>query len=196
MRSIKSFGLAVVAVLALGAMTASAASAAHFVEKTGGALTELTGKATNTQVFVTKGGEVKCTKLSVSKAPISAMEVETQEATVQYESCTAFTIINATISPAEYTFHAGTTKGTGTVDIKKTITISAIGCESTVPAQSGLGKLTYVNKSGEITIEAAVTGIESSGTGTCSYEKEKSGTYTGNSSVAVAKEGGELEWKE
>ncbi|HEV7942218.1 MAG TPA: hypothetical protein VGP17_05395 [Solirubrobacteraceae bacterium] len=73
------------------------------------------------------------------------------------------------------------------VDLKKALTVEALDCVISVPAQNGLGTLTYTDSGEGLAIKPNVSGIESEGTGTtCSYSKEKSGTYTGNSFVELA----------
>src|SRR6266566_6121728 len=166
MTRIKIIGLALAAVFALSAATAASASAAHFeASESSNLLAKVVTGASGEQVFTTKAGKVVCKALKVKAGKSTAGKVETQLATISYENCTAFGL-TATISEAEYLFHAGTTPGTGTVDVEKAITIKAAGCEVKVPAQKGLGKITYKNVGGkEVELVPNVTGITSSGTG-------------------------------
>ncbi len=184
MRMIRMAGLASCAVLMLGATFASSAFAGLFDASKEG---KLKGKALSTQVFTTKAGKVECTKLSV-EGNVTKLVSETQVVTVKYESCTAFGFVAATISPAEYLFMANET-----VDLKKAVTMTAVGCEVTIPAQNGLATVKYANVGANMEIKPNVTGVESEGKGTtCTYAKEKAGTYTGNSEVEL--EGGKIEW--
>ncbi len=185
MRTIKVFGLALVAMLALVAVSAASASASLFdASKVG----KLTGKATKNQVFITKAGTVTCKAIKVTASTVEPLASETQLAVVEYEECTVFGFLEAKISPAHYLFMSN-----GTADLKAVETIEAPGCTVTVPIQSGLGTITYKDSGEGIELEPNVTGIESEGTGsTCSYAKEKAGTYKGQSKVEL--EGGKIEW--
>lgn len=184
MRKIRVFGFAFAAVLALAAVSSAAASAHMFTaSKTG----SLTGKAKGNQVFVTKGGTVTCTALKASGSVTSTL-TEEQKSEVNYESCTVFGFVGATISTAHYNFNAG-----GSVTIESPITISVIGCEVTVPAQGPLTEVGFKNSGEGIEVVGKVTGIESEGKGSsCTYSKEKAGTYTGN--AIVEETGGEISW--
>lgn len=184
MRTLKTFGVALVAIFALAAVVSASASAASFLAtKTG----KLTGEKLQTQVFKTKGGTVECTTLKVSSGEVTELMTETQLATIKYENCTAYGIVKAEISPAEYLFMAN-----GEVGIKKAITIKATGCEITVPAQT-VSSVAYKNSGEGIEIVPSVTNIESSGTGiTCTYSTEKEGTYKGTSFTEL--EGGKITW--
>ncbi len=185
MKGIRLIGLGVLAVLAL-TVTAASASAHEFIASKAGA--KLEGKALSTQVFTTAAGKVECKALNVT-AGETALKSETQKLTIQYKECKAFGL-SAEITPAEYVFNAN-----GTVNIQKAITIKAAGCTVTVPAQEKLGTITYKNSSPvkTITLEPSVTGIKSKGEGfACTYAEEAKGTYAGNSEIAAA--GDTQEW--
>ncbi|HEV7942217.1 MAG TPA: hypothetical protein VGP17_05390 [Solirubrobacteraceae bacterium] len=174
--------LVAAAALALSGVLAGTAGAEEFVaSKTG----KLTDTALETQVFKTKAGSISCTKLK-GTGTVSETTTETQTTSIQYEDCTAFGIISASISLAEYLFMAN-----GEVKILKTIEIKAPGCEITVPAQT-VSSVAYKNRGVGIEIVPSVTKIESEGKGSfCAYAKEKEGTYKGTAFTEL--EGGEIQ---
>lgn len=201
MRSIKMIGVAIVAMLALGAVTASGAYAAEeFVASKAGKLVGHQASSKGEQVFTTPHGNVTCTELTASGEVKEGELKKTSEAVkVLYKSCTAFGIAKAEISEANYTFFA---KLPATVSILvKPIIIKATGCEIEVGSgQTDGGKsgeLVYSNESGRIALETAIKNIsyevKKSTLGICGTvgEKGTTATYTGNSYLEL--EGGTLE---
>lgn len=196
MQSIKMFGLAIVAVLALGAVTATAASAEEFIaSKTG----KLKGHALTTQKFKTGGGAtVNCTEAS-SSGEVKELKSLTQEITVIYSKCTIAGTIVAEVSLADYLFMVSPTF----VKVLNIITINvpSVGCHITVEptGNEDLTAVTYKNNSGKIIEETAVTKITSTSSAKTVAEEEvcgKSsieGTYTGNNEIEL--EGGTIEVK-
>lgn len=178
MRSFKKLGI-LVAVFALCAIGAASASAGEFTaEETG----EIDGKALNTQVFTTSGGEVKCTSLDVTGS-ITEVKSLKQHATVQYTGCTAFGI-PAHVSPATYLFTSS-----GEVHVKNTITITVTipffpDCHVTVGPQS-LNTVDYANSGNNVKLTATVGGIVYTTSGSGCGAGGNSGTYEGASEVTL-----------
>jgi hypothetical protein len=189
MQRLKVTLLALVAVFAVSGVASATASAETSVfDSTAPVKSTITSKALANQVFTTSAGKVVCKKLK-TKAETGEVVFDNSEQaiTIEYEECTAFTF-PATISPARYVFHAGTSltpsSSNGTADIKEPITIKATGCTVTVPAQNGLGSIEFKTVGSKIELVPSVTGIKSSGTGfACKYAEEANGKYEGASSA-------------
>ncbi len=186
MRIKRLIGATFVAVLAMSAVAVASASAHLFDSTKAGEA--IKSEALATQVFTTAAGKVECTKLKTEKGT-TVQDSKTQEITIKYEGCKAFGL-TAKVSPANFKFHTSAGEGSedtgGTVDVLKEVTITALGCTVKVPAQNGLGTVTYktVEEGGVKHVELIpnVSGITSSGEGTaCTYEKESKGTYKGAS---------------
>lgn len=185
MRGIRYVGVALVATVALGSATAAGASAHTFTaSKTG----EIKAKQLTSQIFATAAGNIECETLTGTGA-VSALTEEVQKATVKYGGCFAFGIAT-TISPIEFEFNAN-----GTASILKQVTVKASAfCTITIPAQSKLSTVTYVNLTGgKIELEPEIDGITSTGTGdACAYGTESKGQYEGRTEVELV--GGTLTW--
>lgn len=83
----------------------------------------------------------------------------------------------------------------GTVSILKSATIKAGAfCNISIPAQSKLSSVKYINLTGgKLELEPNVAGITSTGSGAgCGYGTESNGTYAGHSEVELV--GGTLQW--
>lgn len=188
MKNIKVWGTALAVVFAFSAVAVANASAASFeASKTG----NLKGKALNTQIFTTNGGEVKCTTAATTGS-VTELVASHQKVKVQYSGCTAFTFASVSITPAEYDLHAN-----GEVDILNTITITVSPpllpkCTVTVGPQTGLKAVSYKNNSGKIIEESAVTGITYTSSGGACGSSGSNGTYSGNNEVEL--EGGTLKF--
>ena len=164
------------------AATASASEQAYFKYSATG---NLVGIQTSSQVFETsKGKTVTCTT-ATTKGTIEDLEATAFVLTVEYSGCSAFGFVSATVSKAEYEIHAD-----GEVDVLNKIKISVpLGkCEVEVEPQDGLGTLSYENKSGKIEEKTAVTGIESTSTGSLCGTSGSEGKYTGDN--LIEREGG------
>jgi hypothetical protein len=181
MRGMKALLMVVVAVCATSAMTAIAV-ASEFNSTGMGALS-VTRNAT--QSFGTNFGNVTCsTILLTAEAVLSSKD---QHATIQYDKCKAFGTITVTISPALYLFLAS-----GEVHIVKPITISGLGCNMTVKAQS-VNTIKFINTGKEIELKPEVAGIAYEGSGTACSGSATNGTYEGTSVIALA--GQTISWK-
>lgn len=180
----KSLAAACVTALALAAMAAASASASVFtVSETG----EFVGSQTSNQVYTPGSfGSVTCKKAHLTGVIVS-VSFETLEVTVNYSECTGFGF-PAEFSTAKYRLHAN-----GELDIVNTITIKvpSLGCVNTIGPQSGLKSISYTNSSGKLGVSFSVTGIVSSGSGTCAGGNN--GTLTGSFLVERVG-GGTLAW--
>ncbi len=156
-RNFKVMGLVVVAVLAMSAVVASAASASNFTaSKYPTAATAASEKGNDD--FKTEAGSVEC-KASFA---VDALEGPSETATVTptYSECQAFGFLSATVNMngCDYVFHTN-----GEVDVEcpagKVITIVASTCEATVGTQTGLKSVALSNSGAGISAQANVTGI-------------------------------------
>jgi hypothetical protein len=191
-RNFKALGLAVVAMLAMSAIVASAAQAeattAKFTAQDGTYPESFSGTNTaGNEVFTTEGGSVECdSSFSGSAAAAS----QTVEAHPVYTNCKAFGFLNATVTTTgcNYLFHITTKlalhKYQAHVDVVCTggavITIVASTCEATVGAQTGLTTVdleTMTNKApavNDITVTATIP-TELGGTKGIKYTVTKDG---------------------
>ncbi len=197
MRNLKKLGVLLMAVLALGAIATSTASAGTFTASEEG---ELTGSATTNQVF-TAGGEVVCKKAAVS-GTITGTEAEEQEAEVNYSECKAYGVATVHVTPAIYLF-----TGVGTTDedvhVLNTITLTITKtlftnhCTITVTPQTVKGGVHYIDNNGHVDVVATVTGITYHSTGSpCpAAGTYTNGTYTGTTTTERA-EGGSISYDE
>lgn len=187
MRLAKRLGLVLLAVCAFSAMAVSSAWAEpRFLAHPPG---PLSAKTLTTQILTTSAGSVECTAVSLSNTSAAALVTTVQEATVNYEKCTAFGIAEAKISPVLYDIHAN-----GEVDLLNTVTITAPLCEVKVFPKNKLKEVLFRSLHGAISITAHVNGIESEGKGfACTYAKESKGTDVGVIDVWLTN-GGTLLW--
>jgi hypothetical protein len=169
-RKSKALGLALVAVLAMSAVVASAASASKF--ESAKYPVNLTGSQSTTHKFTAGGTEVTC-KSATFKGSASGAS-ETQTIHPEYKECTAFGFLGATITTTgcDYKFHAGAETGTnkhaGTVDVVceagKAIKVSASTCALEIKGQNGLSAVSFLNETsganaGKVTVGANVASI-------------------------------------
>jgi hypothetical protein len=148
-RKLKAFGLVLVAVFAMSALSAATASAELFHAGEHGTVI---GENVGEEVFTTNAGTVKCktakyTGTSTTNTPGS------QIVTPQYSSCTAFGFVNTTIDvgTCQYRFNTPVNT-TSTVDIincgANGVVVTAFNCEVTIPNQSGLSHVVWENVAG------------------------------------------------
>jgi len=154
-RNLKALGLALVAVFAMSAVMASAASAeSTFKFKLEGTPTKLTGKQhAGDDIFNTHTGTISCSEVTYVGEQIGT-EVTEITLTPSFSKCKAFGLFNVPITTNEckYTFKPGTKTGTeftGSVSIVcpagKVIEVEAPGCKVTYGSQSNLGGVEYTN---------------------------------------------------
>lgn len=171
------------AVLAACATAAAPAMAHEFVaSQTKGAIQD---KNIGNHVFESGLITIECTE-ETSKGVVQVKHSAVSNEEVAYKGCKALSL-PAEVSQAKYIFKA---EGTVTVNGEITVKIPKEGCEVKVPGASNenLGTVTYTNnqQSGTIELNAAVTGITStlSGTGAiCPKGSTKTGKYKGASLV-------------
>jgi hypothetical protein len=207
-RNFKALGLAVVAVLAMSAVVASAAQAVEF--KAGAYPAALTAKAESlanggSQKFVTTAGTVTCdtvTGTATLSGPASSILTTTitytdsaLEAEGKKDTCTGPLGSQPVIemNGCQYRFNVA-----GTVDIvcpeSKTIVVNGGGlCTVKIGSQTGLSKVTYttITEGGieKVTISPAVTNIKYSHSGLCGTGSGTTGSYTGNVIVSGTNSG-------
>ncbi|MEZ5076448.1 MAG: hypothetical protein R2725_03285 [Solirubrobacterales bacterium] len=222
-RNLKALGLALVAVFAMSALVAQAASAHEFTSDSENGKTVLTGAdepGTN-DVFTVGGAEVICENASFAG---TADESEVNEVTVhpEYSNCTfagneAFVRTNM----CNYTFHGATVENHAVVDVAECegeaieIEVPVLGITATVGEQADLGGVHYTDLGSSVTVEATVSkihttcdgdefwcdfifGEETTGFGEYSSEDvvvgyEDNGIEEGESTTPIYKEGGAVD---
>lgn len=155
MRNLKALGLALVAVLALGALTASASSAHVFTSDSTTGTTYFTGEDEVQNEFSTPAGTVTCTTVSFKG---KAAGTEQSEVTVHpsYSNCTHSVLGEVTVvtTGCDYLLKGATDeKNMATVKVVceagKAITIqTSIGCDLKIGEQSLSSAVSYANAGG------------------------------------------------
>ena len=193
-RNYKAFGLALMAMLALGAFVAQGASAKQLTVPSGLTTVYVTGEKDleNQHVFSTPNGSVKCTTTHFhGSGPAASGSVNEITVEPTYTGCTAFGFATAhvKVNGCTYTFTTPTSIGVGQVTWSGSsqfhilcpagkqieITPTAFGvsnCTQFVPEQtptSGhiIGKNAGGSGAGEmdVTLETTLSGIHYTGTG-------------------------------
>jgi hypothetical protein len=199
-RNLKSLGLALVAVLAMSAFVASAASAAPEFTASAYPATSTGSNTKGSEAFTLDGTSVLCDSHFASHSLAAANSTLT--VTPTYSNCEAFGFLNATVNTegCTYVFHATERVSAGVynhhVDVVcptgKSIKIEAGTCKAEVKAQNGRTTVKTTNSGGSVTVQpntsvsTTVTqdgfGCPLAGTGT------RNGTYHGH--VVVSRVGG------
>lgn len=196
---LKTFAMALVAISMLSIVLASAASATAFNFKFETVPSSVTGRqhAGDDQI-VLDAGKVECTEATYAGEQKVTPTTEVS-LTPTYTGCTAFGFANTPVhaNGCRYRFTVITKENgnfEGAMDIvcpdNSVIEVTAPGCDVTIPAQTGLKKVTYTNigsgSTREVTIDIAVTGLkyEEHNTGifpTCPTNtvQKSNGTYNG-----------------
>jgi hypothetical protein len=187
-RKIKALGLALVAALALTAVTASAASAQFTSDKEH---TILSGSQATSHVFTagTGFGGISCATASFSGTSVNKSEA-TQVVNPTYSNCkdSFGRTVDITTNTLTYTFTSGAGKGLVHVtgDIGLTVTTGGTHCTITIKAQNGNNGISYKNLGGTSGVEVTTNtnNVHSSVSGgffACgtSATTPTSGTYTG-----------------
>lgn len=194
MRNVKVLGLALVAMFAMSAATATAASADDFTAEKYPATLTGSNTTANDQLVLTTG-IVNCKK-STYTATVSAATTSVS-VTPSYSECTAFGFPSAIdTNGCKYIFNVGAGT-TGDADISceagKSITFTAIGagtvkCTIHITSQSYIaGAVTYSNTGSgttrEMGIEVSLSGIDYShtkgtGIGACTAGSATNGTVS------------------
>jgi hypothetical protein len=200
----KSLSLALMAVLAMTSLAAAGAQAAEFHSEKEN--TTFTGGQTSGHVFTTNAGTVTCTEAEFSGNQ-AAKTVGTVQVTPEYDDCTAFGFLGATVDEKSctYTFNATgpPLHGGVTIDCSGSdkITVSVFGCTVTVGPQT-VGTVAYTNtgsgSSRTVDVKAEVSGLTYTqsgflcgGSGTFS-----NGTYTGDTEMKGSSGGATGVWVE
>jgi hypothetical protein len=211
MRNLKVLGLALVAMFAMSAVAATVASADDLTAES--YPTTLTGKpdptATKPDIFVTTAGNISCTEPAYHATLEAAATSVT--ATATYAGCTAFGLpAQIDMEGCSYVFTImGGTSTVGDADLScpagKEVIITqkpTDKCIVRVKAQSDLtGTVTYSNigagATREVTIKAAITGIDyahtkGSGIAACTTGTSTTGTLDATAVVTGDVPGGSV----
>jgi hypothetical protein len=198
MRIIKMIGLAIVAVLALGAFMASSAMAAapeFEFSKTGG---QFNGKASDTQKFKTgSGATVECSEAKPAGEVTKLLGTELK-VSVAYTGCSVLSIGSATFSLAEYTLFIKP-NSLSVLNLDH-IVAEALGVKCELSVLSGqtlgtaAGEVEYENDGAtEVLVKLKVTKIvtdivKSNSTSLCGKEGEEvtDGTLAGNMEIGLS----------
>jgi hypothetical protein len=194
--SLKTLGLTLVAVLAVGAVVASAASAVPFKFKSEKASTILTGKqhAIITDDIKVDDGTIRCPQVTYVGQQ-NAMETTEFEVAPTYTGCTIGPVkVTIDMNGCKYRFKSGEIEGgnfEGSVDIvcpgTNIIEATGFGCIVKVFPQNGLKKVTYTNlgvgTTQENTVDLLISGFEYEEAGFLCKNDEtgvtNNGTYEG-----------------
>lgn len=171
--NLKSIGLALIAVLAMSALAASAAQAVPEFTASAYPATATGSNMAGNETLTTPGGTVQCSShYLVEEYGGGEFTGPTPTLTIKpsYMECNAFGFLGATINTNGCTFvyHATERVSPGTyrhhIDIVcpsgQKLTITAGTCELDVPPQTGLTTATTMNLvSGQETVQPNITGI-------------------------------------
>ena len=206
MRTLKVFGLALVAVIALGAITAASAFAAKHEFHSGSANTTVTVSSNATQEFTYEtGGEVvKCSTIGGS-GEFTGQTTGIVTFKPTYSNCKVnipFTSVQIDMNECDYEFTidpAGTGLDNGPVHIKCptkagvqqqiTITVKLFGgelCNFHIAEQTPSGVASYANNgASQVDVTPGQTAIQGQrqGSAECGAAKSTTGTYTGRVQV-------------
>lgn len=194
MKRIKNLSLGVVAAMALTAsMAAASASATQFRAEEYPAM--VSGAQVTSQIITTKAGSIKCaahttsgtmagasSSLTVTPAP-TGCKLAGINVPVNAKSCSY--VFNSTNESAPYSG----TMGVSCSKAGDAITIGTEGCQVTIPAQSALGAVEFVNsgsnRSRAITVNLNISGLEYTQTSACAGGSGTfaGGTFTGSSKI-------------
>jgi hypothetical protein len=154
-RKLKTLGVALVAVFALTAVMASAASAAQYTASSY-PTTATAESAVGNDVFTTEGGAVECKSHFVGTLTGASSDLTV---TPTYTNCKAFGFVEASVTGCKYTFTAVSTTSSS-VDVVNPCTVVASTCHVTVGNQNGLNSVATTNTAaGDVDVQANVTGI-------------------------------------
>jgi hypothetical protein len=186
-RNLKALGLALVAVFAMSALVASAASAAEFHSE--GENTTVSASQTTVQVFKTTAGEVTCAKASFSGTQATKTAVKISGVSAVYSECHIIffgSTFKATVNMngCTYTLYAS-----GAADLVcaagKEVEVTAAECTVKVPGQTGLKTVNYSNKENKhVDLSLNLGGIKYSHSGfACGTGSGTTGTLTGGATA-------------
>ena len=199
-RKFKTLGLAFVAVLAFGALSASAASAAGFHSEVSHTILDGAQPVAEDDVRTVNAGTTKCTSITYV-GTMSAATTESFTLTPAHSGCTAFGFINAPIDTngCTYTFNASNDDMIVTCPEGKTITITAFNCHVSIGSQTiGSGISFHTGGSGktrDITLTLNLSGTKytqaSKSFPGCTNGTFSNGTYKGSITITGTNTAGE-----
>jgi hypothetical protein len=196
LRHMKVFGSIVAVALALGAISASAASGAEFHSEVEPTIYKASGDGS--QVLVTPAGTTTCTGVTFEATTTVKTNATLTASSVKYTGsgtsggCIEKTIfgnidmtVNFSTDECGFVFHAN---GDLDIECKKPggITVAGPGCSTVYPTQTGLQSVIYDNKgtgtTRDLTLTMIIKGIRGVATGSfCSKQGEfTTGEYSGN----------------
>jgi len=206
MRNLKVLGLAFVAVLAMSAVVASAASAAKFNANSGGEDVIVHAKGSNHK-FTTNAGAINCETATFLGTGFITPPTSTLDVSPSYGGCEFLLVLGVAVEMNGCTYHFNEPQSTGnpavftgtvnvvcpvTEGVEDKIRFSAAGCTVTVGSQSNLGTVTYTNEGGVVHVEANITGIKYTQSGTCLPNGTfTNGTYKGTAIATAENTSGE-----
>jgi hypothetical protein len=200
-RKLKALGLALVAVLAMGALSASAASAENFHSESA-TDTVIKGSQVGQDVFVFNAGTVKCNEATYAGEQKGATATSVK-VTPTYTECTAFGFVNTKIDSAQCTYEFSSDNNNVVISCPSAepLTVTAFNCWVALHSQT-LGGISYNNtgagNSRDIDLGTNVTGISysqhSKAFPGCNNNKTEqsytNGTYTAGTTVQGFTTGG------
>ena len=176
-RNLKTLGLAVMAMFALTAVAASAAQAIEFHSEIENTTVTASTEAGSNSVFDAAGASISCASATFTGTQATKTS-PTVTVTPAYSNCTFLGVLNVPVKTngCQYTFHAN-----GEADVTgascTAITFEATGCKVEVKKQTGLKEVTFTNigagATREVTVTPHVIGITYTSSGLC----PKNGTF-------------------
>ena len=138
------FGLTLVALLAMAALSAAGATAGQFHSEVA-TDSVLKGEQIGTDVLTVNAGTVKCTEVKYSGNQPGATATTTK-LTPEYAGCTAFGFVSTTIDSKQCTFEYSGDNSNVVIacPVGEPLTITAFNCQVTVSSQTTSG-VTYSN---------------------------------------------------
>ena len=177
-RNLKTLGLAVMAMFALTAVAASAAQAIEFHSEIENTTITASTEAGSNSVFDAAGASISCASGTFTGSQV-AKTSPTLTVTPAYSGCTFLEVLNVPVNMngCQYTFSAnGEVAVTG--ESCTAITFEAKLCKVEVGKQGNLKEVTYTNAGTgtgrDVTVTPHVTGITYTSSGLC----PKNGTFS------------------
>lgn len=190
--NLKALGLVIVAVLSLGAVVGSTASASEFTASVySGGTTATASSFIGNDDFKTEAGSLECAThyhIGPLVGPAESVTVD-----VTYSGCKSFGFLNSAVhmNGCDYTFFTN-----GNVDLtceagEGPITITSATCELQIHGQKGLSKVDLSSNGTDISMQMTVTGtnytVTKDGFG-CPFSgtgAKNGATYTQNAPVTI-----------
>jgi hypothetical protein len=196
-RKLKALGLALVVVLAMGSLSASAASAADFHSESG-TDTVIKGTQVGTDIWAFNAGTKSCNEFTYVGNQ-SGATATTWKAMVVWSNCSVFGFVNVTIDPNGCAFELSGDDGSLKIACPEGASIVETGfnCWVTIGPQSLTG-VTYANtgsgSSRDLDLSINVSGItytqHSKSFPGCTNGSFTNGTFTGKATMQGFSTGG------